>query len=151
MSGAPPRRVRRAARLLVLDPADRLLLFRFEVQGRSPFWAAVGGECDPDEPFELAARRELFEETGLSADPGSEFAARSYDFTSLEGEAVTADERFFRVRAAHARIDTAGHTALEREVMQQHRWFTRAELGAWPEQIFPADLLDLLDLSEALA
>lgn len=151
MTPAPSRRIRRAARLLVLDPEDRLLLFRFHVAGRSPFWAAVGGECDPDEPFELAARRELFEETGLSADPGSEFAARSYDFTSLEGEDVTADERFFQVRVTQTRIDTAGHTELERAVIQQHRWFTRAELADWPERIFPADVLDLLDLAGELA
>ena len=50
-----------------------------------------------------------------------------------------------------ARIDTAGHTELERAVMQQPRWFTRAELADWPERIFPADVLDLLDLAEELA
>lgn len=142
------RRTRRAARLLVLDQAERLLLFRFHVQGRTPFWAAVGGECDPGETFAAAARRELFEETGIVADAGLEFAARSYDFTSLEGEDVTADERFFVVRVSETRIDTAGHTELERTVMQDHRWFTRAELTDWPERIFPADVLDLLDLAE---
>lgn len=145
------RRIRRAARLLVLDQAERLLLFRFHVAGRTPFWAAAGGECDPGETFEAAARRELFEETGIVADAGAEFAARSYDFTSLEGEDVTADERFFVVRVGQARIDTAGHTELERAVMQDHRWFTRAELADWPERIFPADLLELLDLAESLA
>lgn len=142
------RRIRRAARLLVLDRDGRLLLFRFHVQGRTPFWAAVGGECDPDEPFPAAARRELFEETGISADPGTEFAARSYDFTSLEGEEVTADERFFAVRVGAVEIDTAGHTELERRVMQQHRWFTQAELADWPERIFPTDVLELLSLAE---
>lgn len=145
-----PRRIRRAARLLVLDPDQRLLLFRFQVEGRSPFWAAVGGECDPGESFAAAARRELFEETGISADPGAEFAARTYDFTSLEGEPVTADERFFRVAVEHTEIDTGGHTELERAVMRDHRWFTRDELGTWPERIFPLDLFELLDLSKEL-
>ena len=146
-----PRRIRRAARLLVLDPDQRLLLFRFHVEGRSPFWAAVGGECDPGESFETAARRELFEETGIIADPGAEFAARAYDFTSLEGEPVTADERFFRVAVERVEIDTGGHTELERAVMRDYRWFTRNELSTWSEQIFPLDLLELLDLAEVAA
>ena len=48
-----------------------------------------------------------------------------YDYL---GEPVKSVEHFFHHRAAHARIDTSGHTALEREVMQEHRWFTLDEL-----------------------
>ena len=52
------RRIRRAARLLVIDEHERLLLFRFTFAGRKAFWATAGGECDPGESFEDAARRE---------------------------------------------------------------------------------------------
>lgn len=143
------RRVRRAARVMVLDEADRLLLFRFVFDGRRPFWATAGGECDPGEDWAGAAARELFEETGLIADPGPIVAARGNDFVTATGEPVTADERYFRVRvdlAAHGgAIRTDGHTALERRIMQEHRWFTRAELADWHEPIFPPELLDLLE------
>lgn len=143
------RRLRRAARLLVIDEHDRLLLFRFTFGGRRPFWATAGGECDPGESFEAAARRELIEETGLDCDPGPIIAERGNDFETATGEPVTADERFFRVRVPACDIATHGHTELEREIMQQHRWFTRNELAAWHEPIFPPEIVELLDREPA--
>lgn len=142
------RRIRRAARVLVIDHEERLLLFRFTFT-RRPFWATAGGECEPGETFDAAARRELFEETGLHADPGPAIHARGNDFTTAEGEPVTADERYFRVHVPAFEIDTSGHTDLERRIMQDHRWFTRAELEDWHEAIFPPELLEILDKPSA--
>ncbi|MFN3863312.1 MAG: NUDIX hydrolase [Erythrobacter sp.] len=140
----PALRLRRAARLIVLDPATRALMFRFDVPGRPPFWVTAGGECEPGESFEDAARRELFEETGFIAEPGPQIARMTPEFITVEGEPVQADERFFLVRVAQARIDTAGHTALEQQLMTQHRWFTLDELENWPEAVFPANLADMI-------
>jgi len=140
----PALRLRRAARIIVLDPEFRALMFRFDVPGRPPFWVTAGGECDPGESFPDAARRELFEETGITADPGPEIARMTPEFVTVEGEPVQADERFFLVRVAAARIDTAGHTALEQKVMTQHRWFALEELEHWPEAVFPVNLAAMI-------
>ncbi|RNJ61937.1 MAG: NUDIX domain-containing protein [Porphyrobacter sp. IPPAS B-1204] len=137
-------RLRRAARLIVLDPQSRALMFRYDVPGRPPFWVTAGGECEPGESFEDAARRELFEETGITADPGPQIAQMTPEFVTVEGEPVQADERFFLVRVTEARIDTAGHTALEQALMTQHRWFTLDELDDWHEPVFPAELAAMI-------
>ena len=144
MSTGSALRIRRAARLIVLDPKGRALMFRYDVPGRDPFWVTAGGECEPDESFEEAARRELLEETGITADPGEQIAQMTPEFITVEGEPVQADERFFLVRVAEAAIDTAGHTALEQALMTQHRWFTLAELEDWPEAVFPVELADMI-------
>ena len=148
-ASASKRRIRRAARLVVMDEAERLLLFRFTFGDRTPFWATAGGECDPGESFEDAARRELAEDTGLIAEPGPAIAERGNDFVTATGEPVTADERYFRIRVPACEIDTAGHTELERAIMREHRWFTRAELADWHEPIFPPEILSLLDTEPA--
>ncbi len=136
---------RPAARLLLLDPKNRLLMFRFAADDRPPFWATVGGGCDPGESYEAAARRELMEETGLELDPGPQVARREVEFITLEGDPVFADERYFLIHTATTDIATHGHTELERRVMAGWRWFTRAELADWPEKIFPEDIVALLD------
>lgn len=140
----PALRLRRAARLIVLDPQGRALMFRYDVPGRPPFWVTAGGECEPDESFEDAARRELLEETGIIADPGAQIARMTPEFITVEGEPVQADERFFLVRVDEARIDTSRHTALEQELMTQHRWFTLDELESWDEAVFPVNLADMI-------
>jgi 8-oxo-dGTP pyrophosphatase MutT (NUDIX family) len=140
----PALRLRRAARLIVLDPEGRALMFRYDVPGRDPFWVTAGGACEPGESFADAARRELFEETGIIADPGPQIARMTPQFVTVEGEPVQADERFFVVRVKAARIDTSRHTALEKALMTQHRWFTLDELESWPEAVFPVNLAEMI-------
>ena len=143
------RAARPAARILLVDRAGRVLLFRFAPgDGRAPFWCTPGGGLDPGESYAAAARRELFEETGIHADPGDEIAQRTVDFLTIERVEVTADERWFRVDVDGGEIDPAGHTELERRVMTQWRWFSRDEIADWPESIYPDDLLRMLKATD---
>lgn len=139
---------RPAARIILLDPVGRVLLFRFDPPDRPPFWCTPGGAVDPGESYEDAARRELLEETGFVAEPGLQIARRIADFITIEGVPVTADERYFLMRTPPGidpeAIDTGGHTELERSVMRSWRWFDRAGLAALDEAFFPADLTDML-------
>jgi len=140
------RRIRRSARILLTDDRDRLLLFRYAPQNRPAFWCAPGGECDPGEDFAAAARRELLEETGLDTEPGPEIASRADDYVTLEGEPITSDERFYRVRTSAFTVDTSGQTELERKMQMEPRWFTFAEVAHWHEPIFPDTILELVAL-----
>jgi 8-oxo-dGTP pyrophosphatase MutT (NUDIX family) len=144
MSEDVPRRERRTARILLLGPDDRLLLFRYVTDGFDPFWIMAGGECDPGEDFPEAARRELREETGIDAEPLPLGVRRQAEYV-YDGEPVRAIEHFFVHRAEAAAIDTSGHTELERKVMQEHRWFAHAELAGWPETIYPEGIDGLID------
>jgi 8-oxo-dGTP pyrophosphatase MutT (NUDIX family) len=136
---------RPSARVLLLDGDGRVLLFRFDPPRRAPFWATPGGALDPGETFAAGARRELLEETGLDLDCGPEVGRRLAEFDDLEGVPVTADERYFLVRTKTGPISTVGHSELERRVMREWRWFSRAELAAHDEPYFPENLLAMLE------
>jgi 8-oxo-dGTP diphosphatase len=152
---APVTRIPRpAARILLLDRAGRVLLFRFDPADRPPFWCTPGGAVDPGETHAEAARRELLEETGIAADPGPEIAQRTADFITIEGVPVTADERYYLIHVDGDErevpiVDTSLHTELEREVMRSWRWFDRDELAALAEMYFPEDLFALVDAAVA--
>ncbi|HWU02610.1 MAG TPA: NUDIX domain-containing protein [Novosphingobium sp.] len=140
------RRVRRAARILLIDQSERILAFRFTAPDRPPFWCLPGGECESGEDFVQAAIRELAEETGIAiSDPGAVVAREGGDFVTLQGEPVRGDECFFLVRVAAAQIDTSSHTEVEQAVMREHRWFARDEIASWPETIYPERLGAILD------
>ena len=120
-------------------------MFRFTPENAPAFWATPGGACDPGEDYSQAARRELREETGLDIDCGTEVARRYCEFTTVEGQDVWSDERYFLVRVTDTAISVAGHTELEQRVMTEHRWWTLDDLRETRQTVFPDDMADLVE------
>lgn len=140
-----PVQVRASSRILLLDPEDRLLLFRFDFAGGQfvarIFWCTPGGGVDPGESYAAAACRELHEETGLGIDdPGPEVAGRRYRYKLKNGESRASDDHYFLVRVAALDIVTANWSDAERQTIVEHRWWSQDELAACTEHLWPADL-----------
>ena len=92
-----------------------------------------------------AARRELFEETGLIvADPGPEVARRVVDFRLPDGRLSHVDQRFFLLRTEPFEPSPTGWTEEERRVLIEHRWWTTAQIAASEDTIWPDDLPEIL-------
>ena len=140
----------RTPRILLVDGARRVLLFRFTPDDRPPLWCTPGGAVDPGESYEAAARRELWEEVGLDMDCGPQMAQRIVTFRTFDGVEVCADERYFRVDIDHCAVAGAALTDQEKTLMAGFRWFDRDAIAAHDERIYPADLVALLDATEPL-
>ncbi|MGH3391158.1 MAG: NUDIX hydrolase [Actinomadura sp.] len=139
---------RRSARVLLLDGADRILLFRLRhgAPRTGHYWLTPGGGVGDGEPLRDAAARELREETGLTVAPaelGSRVAMTSgyADFGWASG--VFRDD-FFLLRVAAHEVDTGGLEEHEREQISEHRWWTVEELAVAAEPVYPFGLIPLL-------
>ncbi len=143
---APRLRLRRAGRVIVLDPEDRVLLFRYDdgpPNGRH--WCTPGGGLNDGEDYLAGARRELAEETGWTDVPlGPEVHERTLTMEYADA-IVRQHERFFLGRVEVSRRGFG-------EVADMHvsdgiaawRWWTVAELDATDEVIWPEGLANLV-------
>ena len=139
-------RDRIAARAIVLDPDDRILLVLFrKPHPYASWWATPGGALDADETHEDALRRELLEEAGIAAPIGPCVWTRVHEFEWGE-HFVRQIERYYVVRVEST--DVAPQLDLAAENVHEIRWWTLAELGASDEEFAPrrqpALLRDLL-------
>jgi 8-oxo-dGTP pyrophosphatase MutT (NUDIX family) len=144
-------RLRPSARLLVLDPSGRILLFRF-VHGNGAlagqdYWATPGGGVEDGETFEQAAIRELEEETGIRVqDIGPEVGRQEFVLQLPDGEHVIADERFFLVKPEETPpLSRDGWSTQEAEIMADHKWWSNEELAQTPATVWPENLLQMLN------
>ncbi len=144
---APEPIVRQAARLIVIAPDDRVLLFRWSHELlRSPrrrVWITPGGGIEGDETHEQAAIRELREETGMELPLGPCVWVRRHVFPWRNGP-LDQRERFYVVRCETKEIIRDGWTANERRFTSDVRWWTVDEIAASDEWFAPRRIAELL-------
>ena len=140
-------RIRRTARVLLIDPDDRLLLMRArdfaDPIANPPFWATIGGGREDGESVEACAAREIVEESGIE---GARLGPIVWhgEFVLPVAEPVLFKEDFIVAHAPHARLSRAGWTPLEHEMVLDMRWFTLSEVRALTERHYPGELAALL-------
>lgn len=138
-------RIREAARAVVLDPDDRILLVRFEFPATS-LWALPGGGVEPGETHEDALRRELAEEAGF-VDPaiGPGIWERLHIVPFIGGRWDGQRERHFLVRApAFEPAPQLSWEQLNGEYMFAIRWWALDELEGTEETFAPRRLPELV-------
>jgi len=132
--------------VIVLDPDNRVLLFRYDdglPNGRH--WCTPGGGLTEGESYPVGARRELTEETGWTDVALGEELFEGTLTMGYADEIVRQHERFFLARVTTACRGLGEVAAMHvSDGIAAWRWWTLAEMYSTAEAIWPAGLADLI-------
>ncbi|MDX3520899.1 NUDIX hydrolase [Streptomyces scabiei] len=141
--------LRRVARVILLDPRERILLLHGHEPGdpADDWWFTPGGGVEGTETREEAALREVVEETGITdVELGPVLWRRRCSFP-FAGRRWDQDEWYYLARTTDTRpvvpLD-ARLTELERRSVAGARWWTCGELARAHETVYPTRLAELL-------
>lgn len=140
---------RLAGRVIAIDPAGRVLLFRYDdPPPKGPHWATPGGGLEADEDFYAAARRELFEETGwadVPVEPAEVHRETNVQWSGWQRRLVRQYDHYFVGRVPRE-LRPLGEVAAVHasDGIHEARWWTLAELDATGEDVYPRGLADLI-------
>jgi ADP-ribose pyrophosphatase YjhB (NUDIX family) len=137
-------RIREAARALLIDGNDRLLLVRFQFPEVS-LWALPGGGLLPGESVGDGLRRELAEELGLEhVEIGDHVWTRLHIIPFIDGSYDGQRDRIHVVRTtAFEPVPQIGWDRLRAEYVHELRWWTVDELDAAGVRCAPTGLVTL--------
>ncbi|MEU6860816.1 NUDIX domain-containing protein [Glycomyces sp. NPDC046736] len=140
---------RRCARVLLVDEADRVLLFysRDYMGPGVEYYVTPGGGLDAGESLEEGAVREVFEETGLRLDPGElgpVVAETAGDWSDSPELVIHSEDVYFFARVPHFEPVRDRLETVERAEFTAARWLGLDEVAACDARVFPAAISDLL-------
>lgn len=145
---------RPTARIILFDPEERILLFKYQsdriIDPSQPadvvqpeiFWSTPGGGLMPGERFADAAKRELWEETGITEAVFGPVVIEREKLMHIDGVPIYFREQYFVAHTLVTEICLGNQEEMERSDYRAHRWWSLAELQTTAEVIFPQELAE---------
>ncbi len=143
---------RDSVRVMGFDPAGRVLLLHTTDPAdpeRGSCWELPGGGVHPGESINGAAKRELYEETGIQITDIGVCVAVVEGAFSFNGRDYLQREHVFQVRVPDSVCRPAALSGeLERAAHVGHRWWHPAEVLTSKQNLHPPDLPELVSRAD---
>ena len=143
-------RIRNSSRAILLNPENKLFLFKFEfsmLSGHKTIWVTPGGEVENSETFEDALYREIYEELGIELNGNYKWIYyRNRPFVTKSGEEFLSAERYYLVRIPHTKIYFNNMTRTEKELTKEWKWWPIEEIQSSTESFFIDNLYEELNM-----
>lgn len=146
--------IRKSVRVLLLNPEDKLLLMCIEGfdiatsdgKRNDRFWCTIGGGIETTETLKDAALREIYEETGISAQEVALGPIVWYGEVDLmlKGELTRLHETFIVAKTKKDNVQLHQPTNDEKAVVKKLAWFSLEDIKSCEDVIFPVLLLQYL-------
>ncbi len=138
--------LRPGARVILLDPDDRILMIRTETDDTDPpvLWITPGGAVEEGESFEEAARREMWEETGITDFELGPCVWTRQNVWRWGKDWYDSRERYFFSRVGQTDLTPERMEEIEILTFTGFRWWTIEELTASDEFFVPRSFAELV-------
>lgn len=142
-------RARKSARAMLLNERDEMLWLHVQDDigrgGKTRLWCTPGGGLRPDETFEAALHREIYEEVGLVLDKGQtyEHVATFQRSVVIGGRPFNEHSRFYLICVENPALRFENPDLAELETFLGHGWWSYRDIQASDELFLPKEIVEV--------
>jgi 8-oxo-dGTP pyrophosphatase MutT (NUDIX family) len=141
--------IRKSSRAIILNKGNEIFLFQYSFDyfaDGNVVWITPGGGLEEGESFEMALKRELYEELGIQYNQNyRQIYYRSPVYCLKNGEKIQCEERFFLVYLDVEKIKFNYWTENEQKRMRCGKWWSVDEIKQSDDEFFTRDIIDIMN------
>ena len=140
---------RKSSRAIILNNNHEIFLFQYNFdyfENGNVVWITPGGGLEEGESFEMALKRELFEELGIQLNQCyKQIYYRNPIYSLKNGKLAQCEERFFLVYLEGKEFSYNNWTESENKRMLYGKWWSIEEIQQSDDEFFSSDIINILD------
>lgn len=140
---------RMSSRAIILNKNNEIFLFQYNFDyfaNGNVVWITPGGGLEDGESFEMALKREVFEELGIQLNQCyKQIYYRNPIYYLKNGEIAQCEERFYLVYLDREEFSYNNWTESERKRMLYGKWWSIDKIQQSGDEFFSSDLINILE------